>query len=156
MIKDIKGLTYRQWISALALGSAVGLISGCTRQWVMVDTPEPLVGLGIPEETSLAETEMYQDEFNRWYTSQIENWDAREAVAEEKAMFIDGLVGAIVNPENLASWGFNPYGGAGATFISLATMLAGNRSYRKGKEASYNAGLAKGKELAAGLEAGNG
>lgn len=150
MIEDIKTITPRQLVGALALGAAVGLVSGCTRHWIDVDTPQQAVDLGFPETVKLAEVEMYQDEFTRWAGNLIETWDARENVAEEKALFIDGVVGAVVNPENLASWGFNPYGGAGATFISLATMLMGNRRQRKEKEDSYNAGLTKGKELANG------
>lgn len=146
VIDNIKSLTYREWIIAIALGAAVGLVSGCSRYFLKVDTPTPLVDLGYPAKTTLAETGMYQDEFARWYNSQQDTWNAREDAGEQKALFIDGIVGSVVSPENLASWGFNPYGGAGAAFISLATMLAG----RKGKEASYNAGLEKGKELANG------
>lgn len=150
MIQNLKSLSLMQWIAVLAVGSAVGVVSGCARNFIKVDTPGTLIDQGFPAKIPLAEVDSYQEEYNRVATNTLLTWEARQDVAEEKAMFIDGVVGAVINPENLAAFGFNPLGGAGASFITLVTMLTGAGKTRREKEKSYNAGLEKGKELANG------
>lgn len=147
LIDDIKELRWKDWLAVIAIGGGVGLISGCVDRFLHVDTPQGAVDVGFPERVSLAETGMYQDEFARWSGNVLETWDAREDAKQDTADMISGVAGAILTPEGLAGFGFNPYGGAGASILLLGNMLLGQRRLRREKEASYNAGLAKKDEL---------
>jgi len=149
-LEDVKSLSFKQIAAVVATGSVVGLISGCSQFWVKHDVPQGAVTVGFPEKVSVAESPMYRDEFDRWQLGVKDTWDARFDAASSKVDIINGVAGALVQPENLAALGFNPYGGAGASFILLVNMVLGQRKLRTEKEDSYNAGLVKGQEVTDG------
>lgn len=145
----IKQMDKKLWVLVILIGAVATAVPGCVRDWIHVNPPQAVVDAGVPASLTLNESQMRLPEYRAEQQLILDSWAARENVAESKAQFWEGAVGAAVTPESLTLMGLNPVGGAGAIALFLGGLLIKRPGDVNGAEkiASYNKGKEAAKEL---------
>jgi len=137
----LSNIGWKNGLIALVIGIVGALLPACAADLVKVDTPPAAVDQGIPARLSVNKSIA---EFNAYFAHQsalAESWGQRIEAGQAKVQWVEGLAGAVINPETFTALGFNPVSGVGFGAIYLFGLLTGSRKLREQKEDSYNAGI---------------
>lgn len=148
-MNTLKQTNWKIWTLAILIGVAATVVPGCVREWIKVEPPQRAVDEGVPASLSLNDSKVALSEYRAEKQLILDAWSARENIAESKAQFWEGAIGAAVTPESLTLFGLNPVGGAGAMALFLGGLLIKRPGDVKGSEKidSYNKGKDTAKEL---------
>jgi len=140
MIDNLKSLTFKQWLTVAFVGVFFTVAPACIRQWKQVDTPAPIVEMGVPAKVSLADTPAFQDQTNEQFALWMKQWDNNEASAEQSVQLFEGILSVAKDPKTLMSLGLNPAGGVFSTLLLLGGLVTPTPGHAKSKRDSFNKG----------------
>lgn len=143
MLDKLRNFKFRDALIAITIGLAGALLPACAADFVKVDTPTAAVDQGIPPKLSVNQSIAQYNEYFAKQTALAETWGQRIEAGQDKVAWIEGLAGAVINPETFTALGFNPVSGVGFAAIYLFGILSGRGNLRRQKEDSYNAGIDK-------------
>tara|TARA_A100001515_G_scaffold52371_1_gene41360 strand:- start:285 stop:779 length:495 start_codon:yes stop_codon:yes gene_type:complete len=144
---------YTAGVAVVVLAGSL-VVQGCDLQRIVkVDVPEGVQqSVPVGEEISLADSEYAWDQWSNWVEANSEAFSRNIEDAKSRVALIENLTAMGIGALGEVS---NTFPG-GALLFSGLTLLTGwfikrpgeDKAVAKEKEDSYNAGIAKGKELA--------
>ena len=149
----ITKVSLKGWIAIFVVFVVGTVLPGCIGQIIDADPPQGAEARNIQTDMKLDESIRAYNAYVRQETAFMESWAANIQQAEDRAAQWAGVFAQLTSPEALAAYGLNPASGA----ITAALFGAGLFFRRPGdvaqgqlaqeKEASYNAGIDKAKEI---------